>query len=197
MAASDSTHMTRAARAKSPCLSCTGLIERLREEISRAERHGTALSCLLVSIDDLDSLARSYGKRLPEQALAYLAQALGRQLRQFDRIGRPADGELLVILPGADEQRAEIVARRSLGRLHAVKIELDGHRRPLGVSVGIAAWQDPMSVEELIARVRAAARCGQNGATDVDAPAREPGVSSSAATGAGRRAAPAPRRSPS
>ena len=70
------------------CLTPAALRERLEEEISRAERHGTRLSCLLVVIDNLDEMAREHGSELREQTLEYVAGALRRELRRFDRIGR-------------------------------------------------------------------------------------------------------------
>jgi diguanylate cyclase (GGDEF)-like protein len=140
------------------CLSAPELKERLEEEINRAERHGTALSCLLVAIDNLEELSREHGSELPEQTLAYVGPALQRELRRFDRIGRPSDGELLLVLPGADGPRGEIVARRVLERLRAIKVEADGQRRPLRVSVGLAAWRKDSSGEDLLARTRAAAQ---------------------------------------
>jgi diguanylate cyclase len=140
------------------CLTAAELKERLEEEINRAERHGTALSCLLVAIDNLEELSREHGSELPEQTLAYVGPALRRELRRFDRIGRPSDGELLLVLPGADGPRGEIVARRVLERLRAIKVEADGQRRPLRVSVGLAAWRKDSSSEDLVARTRAAAQ---------------------------------------
>ena len=56
------------------------------------------------------------------------------------------------MLPGADGPRGEIVARRVLDRLRAIKVEADGMRRPLRVSVGLAAWREDLSGEELLAR---------------------------------------------
>src|SRR5437588_4102952 len=110
------------------CLSAAELMERLDEEISRAARHGTALSCLLITISNLEGLAREHGEELPERALAYVSSALRRQLRDFDRVGRPSERELLVLLPGADGTRGEIVARRVLERLRTIKIEAGGTR---------------------------------------------------------------------
>ena len=84
------------------CLSAFALQDRLEEEINRAGRHGTPLSCLLVAIEDLAELASRHGRELGEQALAYAGPALLGELRRFDRVGRPSDTELLVVLPGAD-----------------------------------------------------------------------------------------------
>lgn len=158
MSASDSQHSTRIPPAPRDCLSSVELALRLDEEVSRAERHHTALSCLLVSLEDVTRLAEIHGEELPAQALAYLGDALGRQLRRFDRVGHAAEGEILVVLPGADERRGEIVARRALGRLHSVKIEVDGKRKPLRISVGIAAWSTGLTAEQLLSRTRLAAQ---------------------------------------
>ena len=139
------------------CLSGPALQQLLEEEIKRAERHDTPLSCLLVVIDNLDELSREHGSELPEQTLAYVGGALRRELRQFDRVGRPSDSELLIVLPGADGPRGEIVARRVLDRLRTIKVEAEGIRRPLRVSVGLAAWREHVSGEDLLAQTRAAA----------------------------------------
>ncbi|HEV2998431.1 MAG TPA: hypothetical protein VGX16_04945, partial [Solirubrobacteraceae bacterium] len=93
------------------------------------------------------------------------------EVRCFDRVGPPAvDGtggpgererpghELLVVLPGADRPRAEIVARRLLGRVRAIKVEARGERHAMRVSIGIAAWREGLSSRELLAAARAAAR---------------------------------------
>ena len=86
-----------------------------------------------------------------------------RELRRFDRVGRPSDTELLVLLPGADGPRGEIVARRVIDRLRAIKIEAGGLRRPLRVSVGLAAWHEDLSGTQLLAQTRAAARREREG----------------------------------
>jgi diguanylate cyclase (GGDEF)-like protein len=138
-------------------LSALALEERVREEVNRAGRHGTALSCLLVDIEDLQEIARVHGAELAERALAYAGLALRRELRGFDRVGRPSEGELLVVLPGADGPRGEIVARRMLARLRAIKLEVRGERRALRMSIGLAAWREGMSAEALLGQARAAA----------------------------------------
>jgi two-component system cell cycle response regulator len=158
MAANDSHNSTPQQRGAHDCLSSAELAVRLDEEVSRAGRYRTALSCLLVSLLEVERLASTHGQELPAQALDYLGAALGRQLRRFDRVGYLEAGELLVVLPGADERRGEIVARRALGRLHAVKIEVQGQRQPLRVSVGVAAWREGLSADQLLAQTRLAAQ---------------------------------------
>jgi diguanylate cyclase (GGDEF)-like protein len=163
MAASDqNTSSDRSTTGTALCLPAAALHERVHEEINRAARYGTPLSCLLVTIGNIHELAHEHGDELAEQTLEYVARALGSQVRDFDRIGRPSDGELFVVLPGADGPRGEIVARRALRRLRAVKVESEGERQPLSISVGLVAWQQGLNADELLEQARAAAR-GEGG----------------------------------
>jgi diguanylate cyclase (GGDEF)-like protein len=150
------------------------LSARLDEEIRRAERHGTDLSCLLVVIDNLEDMAREHGLELREQTLAYVAGALRRELRRFDRIGRPSDSELLIVLPGADGPRGEMVARRVIDRLRTIKVESRGSRRPLQVSIGLAAWRDETTGEDLLMRTRFASH-GESDPPEAALAAADPG----------------------
>jgi diguanylate cyclase (GGDEF)-like protein len=164
-------------------LAATALDERLDEEVKRAERHGTQLSCLLVVIENLEDLALEHGEELREQTLGYVAAALRGELRRFDRVGRPSEQELLIVLPGADGPHGEMVARRVLDRLRAIKVEARGARRPLRVAVGLAAWQDGVDAEELLSRTRAASQVGNGEEPTPGAPghAAQPRESTAAA----------------
>jgi PleD family two-component response regulator len=147
-----------ASKDRSAPLSAAAVGERLEEEINRSARHGTPLSCLLVTVGNLGELAREHGEELTEQTLTYIGHALAPQLRSFDRIGRPSEFELLVMLPGADGPRGELVARRALTRLRTIKVEAEGERRPLDISIGLATWRPQESGDELLERARAASR---------------------------------------
>ncbi len=159
MAAKDPNARTEPPGREAPrWLSAPALAERLAEEVARAERNLGPLSCLLLVIEDLDSVVERYGDELAEQALAHLAQALRGELRVFDQVGRPSERELVVLLPGADGPRGEIVARRALQRLRTIKIEVDGGRRPLRVTIGLATWTEGVTPLALVEAARSAAR---------------------------------------
>lgn len=139
------------------CLSSEELHERIEEEVARATRYGGELSCLLMRLDHYRQIAEDHGAELAERALMHAGETLCAQLRSFDRVGRPRQDELVIVLPGAADTGGEAVARRALGRLRAIKIEVDQMRQPLCVSVGIATWQAPWSAGTLLEEARAAA----------------------------------------
>jgi GGDEF domain-containing protein len=162
MAASDPNPHPDRISSGGGALAPAALGERLREEIARAERHGAGLSCLLLVFDDLDQMVREHGAELREQTIEYVAGVLLRELRCFDRVGRTAEGDVVLLLPGADSPRGEIVARRALERLRTIKVESNGRRLPLQVSMGLAAWREGLSGQGLVGRARAAL-CSVNG----------------------------------
>jgi diguanylate cyclase (GGDEF)-like protein len=176
MAASDNNPISDPPGGRIRCLSAEEVHERLEEEINRAGRHETPLSCLLVTIGNLEELAREHGSELSQQTLSYVARTLAAQVRGFDRVGRPAEGELMLILPGADGQRGEVVARRALERLRTIKVEVDGSRRPLRISVGLAAWHEDLDAEDLLEQARLAARRGNGAETAAGLPGASPPV---------------------
>jgi diguanylate cyclase (GGDEF)-like protein len=155
-------------------LSASALQERLRQEIALAEREGNSLSCLLVTIEDIDELARRYGSELADHALEQVEAALRGELRRSDAIGRPSHRELLVVLPGADGPRGEIVAKRVLDRLRRLEVEAEGVGRPVRISVALATWRAGLTGEDLLAQSRTAATmCSGNGASQ---PLARPGA---------------------
>jgi diguanylate cyclase (GGDEF)-like protein len=143
---------------RAPWLSAGALEERLGEEIARSERHGGDLACLLVVVENLKEIAASYGEGLGEETPDYLAGALRTGLRRFDAVGRPGGNEVMIVLPGADGPRAEMVARRAMERLRAIKVEAQGTRIALQIMVGLTSWQEGMDAGALLQADRVAAR---------------------------------------
>jgi GGDEF domain-containing protein len=133
------------------------LVERVEEEIARAERQHTRLSCLLVGVEDLKAIEQTHGKLLSQQAVAYMGLVLRRELRRYDRVGPTSEHDYLVVLPGVDSARGEIVARRALERLRAIKVEEHDGCRTLGVIAGIATWREGQTAQELLAQAKTAA----------------------------------------
>lgn len=133
------------------------LVERMEEEIARAERQHTALSALLVGIEDLKVIEQAYGKLLSQQAFAYVGLVLRRELRRYDRVGPTEEHDYLVVLPGVNSARGEIVARRALERLRSIKVQEQSRCRTLGVIAGIATWREGQTAQELLAQAKTAA----------------------------------------
>ncbi len=113
---------------------------------------------LVIVLENLDEVAREGDGSLRDRTTEYLAATLAAELRAFDRVGRWPDGELVVVVPGADNPEAERIGRRLLERVRAVKIESAGKRQALSLSVGFATWTTDSTADELLERALAVAR---------------------------------------
>jgi diguanylate cyclase (GGDEF)-like protein len=129
------------------CLNHRAMRRRLDEEIGRATRTGTPLSCLLIDLDDFKLVNDLHGHQAGDDTLRAVVQALVGEFRAFDRVARYGGDEFVVILPNAELDSAAAAAARALERL-ALADTAAG--RGVAASVGVAQWQAPMTTVELL-----------------------------------------------
>jgi diguanylate cyclase (GGDEF)-like protein len=122
---------------------------RLDEEIGRAGRTGSPLSCLLIDLDNFKLVNDYHGHQAGDATLRAVVQALVGEFRAFDRVARYGGDEFVVILPNAGLDSAAAAASRALERLRtlAAEGEVAGE---VSASIGVAEWQAPMSTDDLL-----------------------------------------------
>jgi diguanylate cyclase (GGDEF)-like protein len=130
------------------CMNHRAMRRRLREEIGRAARTDGQLACLLIDLDDFKQVNDRHGHPAGDAVLRGVARALMGEFRAFDRVARYGGDEFVVILPAADLQSAALAGDRALQRLAALATP----ECPAGVSasIGVAQWQPPMGVAQLL-----------------------------------------------
>jgi diguanylate cyclase (GGDEF)-like protein len=121
---------------------------RLDEEIVRATRTGSPLSCLLIDLDNFKLVNDRHGHQAGDALLRDVVHALVGEFRAFDRVARYGGDEFVVILPNADLRSGAAAGTRALERLLALP-SLDGERG-VSASIGVAEWHPPMTVDDLI-----------------------------------------------
>ncbi|HEY1450310.1 MAG TPA: GGDEF domain-containing protein [Solirubrobacteraceae bacterium] len=130
------------------CMNHRAMRRRLEEEIVRASRAGTPLSCILIDLDDFKRVNDEHGHQAGDRVLRQVVQALVGEFRAFDRVARYGGDEFVVILPNADLRSAAAAANRALERMHAVPSV--GGGSGIAASIGVAQWRAPMGVDELL-----------------------------------------------
>jgi diguanylate cyclase (GGDEF)-like protein len=130
------------------CMNHRAMRRRLDEEIVRATRTGSPLSCLLIDLDDFKRVNDRHGHQAGDALLREVVHALMGEFRAFDRVARYGGDEFVVILPNADLRSAAAAGSRALERLLALP-SLD-EQPGVSASIGVAQWHAPMSTDELI-----------------------------------------------
>lgn len=105
--------------------------QRLGEEISRAQRSGQPLACLLLDVDNFKKVNDTHGHRAGDIVLKELATLVRRQLRTSDVLARFGGEEFVVLLINSPERNACEVAER-------IRAELEAHAIPVGDGVTLS-----------------------------------------------------------
>jgi diguanylate cyclase (GGDEF)-like protein len=116
------------------------LQQRLKEELARAQRHGSSIACLMIDIDKFKSINDGYGHLAGDNALKEVAHRVEAQIRSMDTAARFGGDELAIILPEASAIEAAKLGERIREVIAAVPFALTAQiERNLTVSVGVAS----------------------------------------------------------
>jgi diguanylate cyclase (GGDEF)-like protein len=120
------------------------LDRQLPVEIERAMRSGSALSMLVIDVDDFKRINDDLGHKKGDEALVAIAEIIRRNLRKVDMPFRYGGEEIVILLPGTPEFEALHTAerlRRVVSQYRGFK-DAYGKVRELSVSVGVAVYPD-------------------------------------------------------
>ena len=96
--------------------------ERLREELSRALRHGRPLALALFDVDHFKAINDSLGHERGDVVLAAVAATLSDVARTEDVLARLGGDEFALLMPETDEHDALIAVERARGAIAAIDI---------------------------------------------------------------------------
>ncbi len=127
------------------------LLETLDEEVSRAHRHGFALTLLMFDLDHFKRINDNHGHPIGDEVLRHVGHVVRALKRSSDVAGRYGGEEFCLALPHTDPEGGVVIAER-------LRKEVSGRQFPTGedtllvatVSIGIATLSPEMTVSELI-----------------------------------------------
>jgi two-component system cell cycle response regulator len=126
---------------------------KLDEEFARAARYAEPLAVLLVDLDNLKTLNDRYGHEAGNAALRAMGEVFREELREVDFAARFGGDEFVALLPHQTAAEATVVAERVRVRLAARPWP---YPQPLTLSVGIAAMEGTVHVQEPASLIAAA-----------------------------------------
>jgi diguanylate cyclase (GGDEF)-like protein/PAS domain S-box-containing protein len=124
--------------------------EALETQLAYARRYGRGGALLIADLDRFKQINDEFGHAAGDEALRAVARVLAANLRQTDTLARDAGGlvarlggdEFALLLPEVDASAAESVAERLVEALAAERLEIDGRELRLGISVGVATFDE-------------------------------------------------------
>ena len=150
------------------CLNRRGFDQLLHHHVAAAVRRGGEIALLAIDIDHFKTINDTIGHLAGDAILRELADLLARSARAGDVVGRVGGEEFVVLLPGADNETAGVVAERIMETVRAHAFRTARGRQRVSVSIGIAAEQitDPHIAGAIRARsdeaLYVAKRLGRN-----------------------------------
>lgn len=133
-----------------------GMLHLLQQHWAATQQRAERFALILVDIDRFKLLNDSFGHLAGDAALLHAAHLLQRGLRAEDAIARWGGEEFLLLLPGADEERACEVAERLRRNLHDKPVTFGDHALDLTASFGVlAVAQASTSLDHTLSRLDA------------------------------------------
>ncbi|HVV22819.1 MAG TPA: GGDEF domain-containing protein [Pseudonocardiaceae bacterium] len=130
-----------------------------RAELGRAERDGATVGIVMIDLDHFKQVNDTYGHLTGDAVLKAVADALGKQTRGYDLVGRFGGEEFMILLPGHDPMELPTTVERirhSINDLHVVSP--DTHERvTITASAGVVTFPDGgQNLDELLLAADAA-----------------------------------------
>jgi diguanylate cyclase (GGDEF)-like protein len=180
-------------------LNRAGFEQRALRLLHRAQRDGRGVAMLMMDADHFKRINDELGHPAGDTALRMLVRAAREALRPSDLLGRHGGEEFVALLVDVSPQAAQAAAERLRATIAGTRIDIDGQRLGLTVSIGLSTHAGAgYELHRLVSRAdaavyRAKAR-GRNRVEidqDMPPPSTAPaGAAGSGPTRAGRITAP-------
>lgn len=141
------------------------LINQFKKELERVKRYNRRVSCIMIDIDNFKSVNDTYGHITGDMVLRGFAEALQRNLRDSDFVGRYGGEEFVLVVPETNKELCLKAGNRIKKKIS--EISYTHQNITLTISGGIAsAPEDGLDVKTLLYRadqaLYAAKKTGKN-----------------------------------
>lgn len=130
------------------------LFERLREEVDRAKRYRTCISCVMIDLDHFKRVNDTYGHSGGDEVLKETGRVLAESKRLPDVVGRYGGEEFLMLLPETGAKGAEILAERVRTQISSNVVTFGKHSISVTASLGVAttAAGEVQNADQIVSR---------------------------------------------
>jgi diguanylate cyclase (GGDEF)-like protein len=126
--------------------------EAVQRESSRASRGDHPLSFLMCDLDHFKAINDRSGHEAGDDVLRAVSQVLAQGVRECDYVARWGGEEFLAALPDTDIEHARMAAERLRATVEALRIENNGERLTIQVTIGVSTMLAGESAMQAISR---------------------------------------------
>ena len=134
-------------------LSCRApFVADVQRRVAEFKRGAAPVSVLLMRIDRFDDMIDQRGLQGSNEVLVAVSRFLRGMIRDMDHVSRYSDSVFGIVLPGASEKIAKVVAKRLTQAVSSCRLPATNAEVSISASLGAAQAKENESAEELLAR---------------------------------------------
>ena len=121
-------------------LNKNAILQILNSELSRAKRHNSTLSLMMLDLDYFKNINDTYGHQAGDSVLVTSAKLIDKHVRGIDYVGRYGGEEIVIVLPDTSETESVEIAeriRRSLASTQIAVSESEFVNVTVSIGIGI------------------------------------------------------------
>lgn len=144
------------------CLQRRAFLAATARLVDTSLRVGLPGTLVYLQLPDIDRLKLGHGLAAADAAQAHVVNIIAGELRQTDLLGHLDGGDFAIALAVAEDESAEVKARRIAGHVSQQAFLWQGRRFLFTASIGFAHFQDGHGAEQLLADADADRRSGDD-----------------------------------
>lgn len=128
------------------------MVDRLAEEVGRAQRTGRPFSVAICDIDYFKAINDTHGHAAGDAVLVAFSRTVGTQLREYDLMARWGGEEFLIVLPETALAEALAISERLRASILSMAVDVSGTQVTVTASFGLAEFRADEDVRETLKR---------------------------------------------
>jgi two-component system CheB/CheR fusion protein len=130
----------------------TLLMDRLRQALIQAQRHGTEAAVLFMDLDGFKVINDTLGHNVGDKLLVQVADRLRKSIRESDTLARMGGDEFIFVINDAQLDGVKQLCEKVLESLQQ-GFELEGEQHQISASLGIAMYPEHSRDENELLRL--------------------------------------------
>jgi two-component system CheB/CheR fusion protein len=130
----------------------TLLMDRLKQALIQAQRHGTEAAVLFMDLDGFKVINDTLGHNVGDKLLVQVADRLRKSIRESDTLARMGGDEFIFVINDAQLDGVKQLCEKVLESLQQ-GFELEGEQHQISASLGIAMYPEHSQDENELLRL--------------------------------------------